>query len=92
MNTTHQYKVLVCSNKQGHVLIDEKAIENGHTSDKCIYDPNGFDTVWNDALGNVLTSGFRLTKDRKSKVLITIVNSYEKDIKNQLLESLIINN
>lgn len=92
MNTTHQYKVICCSPKQGHVLIDEKAIENGHTADKCIYDANGFDTVWNDALGNVLTSGFRLTKDRKSKVLITIVNSYERDMKNQLAERLIINN
>lgn len=92
MNTTHQYKVICCSTKQGHVLIDEIAIDNGHTTDKCIFTPRCPDTIWNDALGNILTSGFRLTKDRKSKVLITIVNSYERDLKNQLLENLIINN
>jgi len=83
MNTTHQYTVRLNSEKPGHILINEKAIESGHTDSMDIYASDSFDTTWKDHEGNRVTSGYRLTKDRKSRVLITIINSYEKDQKHR---------
>ena len=91
MKVTHEYKVPICSTTQGFILIDNFAIEIGHTAEKPISN-HKCDTIWEDAVGNEITSGFRLTNDRKSLVLITIVNSYEREMKHKLLEHLIINN
>lgn len=92
MITTHEYKVITSSPQPGHKLINEKAIKEGHTADMDIYASDGFDAVWNDQQGNEVTSGYRLTADRKSRVLITIVNSYKKDLKDQQTKNLTINN
>lgn len=83
MRTTHEYKVRLSSEKPGHTLINEKAIEEGHTDSMDIYAADSFDTTWKDHEGNRVTSGYRLTKDRKNRVLITIINSYKKDIENK---------
>lgn len=80
MITTHQYTVRLNSQEPGWKLINKKAIESGHTDSMDIYAADSFDTTWKDHEGNQVTSGYRLTKDRKSRVLITIINSYKKDI------------
>lgn len=83
MRTTHEYKVTLSRREQnGSKLIDEIAIERGHTDKKDIYSESGFDSIWRDQQGNDVTSGYRLTKDGKNKVLITIINTYHKDNKN----------
>lgn len=79
MNTTREYKVRLSRREQnGSKLIDEKAIEEGHTTKAPIMDARGFDSVWRDSEGNDITSGHRIMKDG-NLALITIVNSYFKD-------------
>ncbi len=92
MRTTAEYKFILNSPLHGHQLINIKAIENGHTDSMDIYAADSFDCAWHDKEGNEVNSGYRLTKDRKSRVLITIVNSYRKDIKDNKTRLLTINN
>jgi hypothetical protein len=80
MRTTHEYKIYTNSQEPGWKLINKKAIEEGHTDSMDIYANDSFDTTWKDHEGRQVTSGYRLTKDRKSRVLITIINSYKKHI------------
>lgn len=91
MKTVKEYVFRLSSPKGNNDLINEKAIENGHTDSGDIY-AKEFDISYTDSEGNRVTSGYRLTNDRKNRVLITIVNSYEKDAKNSELKNLNINN
>jgi hypothetical protein len=93
MKTIIEYTVNLNSPiKNGSILIDKKAIEEGHTDNKLIYCMSGFDSVFKDSQGNDVTSGYRLTADKKNNVLITIVNSYFKDERNKASKLLYINN
>lgn len=93
MKTLIEYKLNLSSiEKNGSALIDKKAIEEGHTDNKLIYLQNGFDVTFKDHQGNDVTSGYRLTADRKNNVLITVINSYFKDERNAKSKLLIINN
>ena len=79
MTTTHEYKLNVSIRESdGSKLIDNKAIEEGHTTKKSLYDVRGFDSTWRDSQGNDVTSGYRQTKDG-NWALITVTNSYFKD-------------
>lgn len=83
MRTTHEYKVTLSRREQnGGKLIDEIAIEKGHTDKKLLYTQSGFDSTWRDQQGNDVTSGYRMTKDGLNSVLITVTNTYHKDNKN----------
>lgn len=92
MRTVATYKYILNSEETGHKLIDQKALSAGHTKDVDIYAGDGFDSTWKDHEGNEVTSGYRLTADHKSRVLITIVNSYQKDQRNKALNAISINN
>lgn len=92
MRTIKEYTFRLNSPKHGHELINEKAIENGHTDSMDIYASDSFDCRWTDSQGNQVNSGYRLTKDRKNRVLITIINSYKKDLKDKETKLLTINN
>ena len=92
MKTIKEYTFKLNSPKPGHELINEKAIENGHTNSMDIYASDSFDARWTDHEGNQVNSGYRLTKDRQHRVLITIINSYKKDIKDKEQKNLTINN
>jgi len=93
MKTLIEYKLnLSTPEKNGSILIDKKAIEEGHTNNKLIYLQSGFDVTFKDSQGNDVTSGYRLTADRKNNVLITVINSYFKDERNAKNKLLTINN
>jgi hypothetical protein len=91
MKTIRQYTVYTNSEKSNNELLNKKAIEEGHTDSGDIYSKD-FDCSWTDSQGRIVTSGHRLTKDRKNKVLITVINSYEADKKTKEQKELIINN
>jgi hypothetical protein len=92
MKTLIEYKLIVNSNLPADTLIENKMKEEGHTNDRLIYSAGGFDCVWTDSQGNEVTSGYRLTADRKNNVLVTIVNSYKKDLRDKATKLLTINN
>ena len=77
MRTTHEYTFRLSSSLPNAKLLDQKAVENGHTTSPDYYT---HDYAHVDYEGHHILIGKRLTKDRKANVQITIINSYLKDI------------
>jgi hypothetical protein len=92
MKTIAEYVLHTCVDTPGWKLINEHSIENGHTDSMDIYAKDSFDSSWTDQFGIKCTSGYRLTKDKKNRVLITVRNSFEKAQKEIEQRNLTINN
>ena len=76
METIKKYTFRLSSEKPNHIILNEKSIEKGHTDTMDIYASDSFDYSRTDREGNRITTGYRLTKDGRHRVEITIVNSY----------------
>jgi len=88
MNTVKKYTLRTCSNKPNHVILNEYAKEKGHTDSMDIYSNDSHDSKFTDSQGLIHYVGKRLTADRKNRVEIEIINSYQKtqaDIKEKLI-------
>jgi hypothetical protein len=92
MRTINSYTLRTCQDKPNWKILNEYAIEKGHTDSMDIYASDSHDFSFTDIEGNKVTVGKRLTKDRKGRIEITIVNSFEKTQKDKEQRELIINN
>ena len=92
MRTIKSYTLRTCQDKSNHKILNEYAIEKGHTDSMDIFASDSHDFSYTDIEGNRVTIGKRLTKDRKSRVEITIINSFEKSKKELEQRNLTINN
>ena len=92
METKKHYTFRLNSDKPNWKILNEKSKEKGYTDSMDIYASDSHDFSYTDSEGNRVTTGKRLTQDRKARVEITIINSYQKDIEHKQQKLLTINN
>lgn len=92
MNTIKKYTLRICSEKPNHVIINEYAKEKGHTESMDIYANDSHDCKFTDSEGLIHYIGKRLTADRKNRIEIEVINSYEKTEKDKKEKLISINN
>ncbi len=62
-----------------HEILNNYSIEKGHTDSMDIYAPDSHDFTFKNSEGCRVIVGKRLTKDKKARVQITIINSFYRD-------------
>lgn len=92
MKTQKYYIFRTNDERPNHVILNGFSIGRGYTDSMDIYASDSHDFSYTDSEGNRVTIGKRLTKDRKSRVQITIINSYQKHVKDKEQKLLTINN
>jgi hypothetical protein len=92
MKTIKYYTFRCNSENSNNNILNNYSIEKGHTDSMDIFASDSYDFSFTDSEGNKVTTGKRLTKDRKFRVEITIINSFEKHKHHREQKLLTINN
>ena len=92
MRTVKSYTFRTCQDQPNWKILNKYSKDKGHTDSMDIYSNDSYDFSFTDIEGNKVTIGKRLTQDRKSRVEIIIINSFEITKKEQEQKSLTINN